>query len=362
MKTTRWLLLCLALMALPALAGMISTAQEIQIGREASLKFEQQYGLVQDVAMQERVNRIGQSLAAVAARKDVQYTFKVANMDQFNALAFPGGFIYTTRGLMNALSDEELAFVLGHEVTHVVRRHSVNQLEKAVYTQTGLLAIIGVLNNGQIDQGSANLAKLANAVMSSQWSQADEREADHDGIQLMAAAGYDPVYAVSALVKLSKQSGGTPGFLNTLVGSHPLPQDRIKAATAEVPGVPYQVTAAPVAPAIPAGPLFAGARVDSSWEQDLLETLNLAQSGLSRDNRLQNEARRLAVSRQSEHVHAGRAQLIIDIPAPASSVQGESMLIGDRLPEVLAQYRFSRYGLSVGKTRSGLRQIVMLLE
>ena len=135
-----------------------------------------------------------------------------------------------------------------------------------------------------------------------------------------------------------------------------------QAATAEVPGVPYQVTAAPVAPAIPAGPLFAGARVDSSWEQDLLETLNLAQSGLSRDNRLQNEARRLAVSRQSEHVHAGRAQLIIDIPAPASSVQGESMLIGDRLPEVLAQYRFSRYGLSVGKTRSGLRQIVMLLE
>ncbi len=349
------LFVVLLLLTLPALAGLISTSQEVDIGRRASRQFEQKYGLVRDIGMQERVNRIGQRVAAQADRQDVQYSFKVAEMEQFNALAFPGGFIYTTRGLIKALSDEELAFVLGHEVAHVSRRHSVNQLEKQIYAQTGMAVFIGVLSDGRIDQSAATAAKLANAVMSSRWSQADENDADAVGIKMMAKAGYDPIFAISALEKLSRQAGGTPGFLNTLVGTHPLPQDRINNAYTAVPTIPYQTTAAaPVttAPSRPAPPPV----VDKVWQNDLHLTVKDAATGLRASPALMNQARRQALAWQT------REGLSFEVPAPASSVQAESILVGQKLPAALANGSYSLYGLAVARNSAGTRLVVVLLR
>ena len=77
--------------AFPAEAGIISKQQEIEMGRETAMALEAQYGVVQDYELQERVNRIGQSLVAVSDRQDLEYTFKVLNCDEVNALVATKG-------------------------------------------------------------------------------------------------------------------------------------------------------------------------------------------------------------------------------------------------------------------------------
>lgn len=118
--------------AFPAEAGIISKQQEIEMGRETAMALEAQYGVVQDYELQERVNRIGQSLVAVSDRQDLEYTFKVLNCDEVNALACPGGFVYVFKGLIDYMpSDSELAGVLGHEVSHIVENIPYTRLKTA---------------------------------------------------------------------------------------------------------------------------------------------------------------------------------------------------------------------------------------
>ena len=82
----------------------------------------------QDPAFQGRLNRIAQRLLVKAKRKDLPWRFRVINLDAYNAAAFPGGFIYATKGLMQGMNDEELAFVIGHEIGHVDYRHSIQAI------------------------------------------------------------------------------------------------------------------------------------------------------------------------------------------------------------------------------------------
>ncbi|MCD4782843.1 MAG: M48 family metalloprotease [Candidatus Eremiobacteraeota bacterium] len=217
----------LLLLVSPAFA--VSVEREVEIGRSGGLKMEKKYGVAKDRRYAHRINLVGQRIAAISPRKDIKYHFKVLNTKKFNALAFPGGYIYATRGLMDYLNDGELAFVLGHETAHIVHRHSMSRAEKQILTTLGIFALAAVFNKGKINQGTANTALILSYVMSNQYSQADERTADSDGVKFMAKAGYNPKYAVSAMKKLKKKGGGNLGPLNTFLGSHPLPSNRIAA-------------------------------------------------------------------------------------------------------------------------------------
>ena len=221
----------------PALA--MSTQQEVDIGRKGGAKMEKKYGLAKQRRYAYRVAQIGKRLEAAQPRKEIKYHFKVLNSKEFNAMAFPGGYIYATKGLMDKLNDGELAFVLGHETGHVVHKHSISQAEKQILTTLGIFAITAAVNKGKINQGSANTALVLSAVMSNQYSQADERTADSEGVKLMAKAGYNPKYAVSAMKKLKKAGGGNLGVLNTFLGSHPLPDERISAVEKEGKAVAF---------------------------------------------------------------------------------------------------------------------------
>ncbi|HAT98725.1 MAG TPA: peptidase M48, partial [Acidaminococcaceae bacterium] len=117
-------------------AGMISEKQELDMGKAAAEQIEAHYGVLNDPQINERVNRIGQSLVDVCGRKNIKYTFKVLNTEDVNALACPGGYIFVFKGLLDYMpSDAELAAVLGHEIGHVVKRHTVHQMEKNMLTQ-----------------------------------------------------------------------------------------------------------------------------------------------------------------------------------------------------------------------------------
>ncbi len=217
------LLVSLALLAsvagwLPtAEAALIGTKDEIEIGRRVAMELETKYGVVKDPDMQARVSRIGAKIAAASDRKDIEYSFKVLNTKEVNALALPGGFVYLFKGLVDYMpSDEELAGIIGHEVGHISKRHTVRQMEKSL----GMSILFGVLFG---DRG-VFLQNLAfNAIMAG-YSRDDEREADQLGYIHTVRAGYNPYSMLMGLQKLEDLS--TKGSYG-LFSSHPEPEARV---------------------------------------------------------------------------------------------------------------------------------------
>lgn len=205
----------------PVAASLISTSQEISMGADVAKKLEQQYGVVDDAYLQARVDRIGQSLVAVCDRKNIKYSFKVLNTKDVNALAVPGGYIYLFKGLVDLMqTDDELAAVLGHEVTHVVKRHSVNQIEK----QLAMTLIFAVAFGDK----AMLLQNLTQQALMSGYSRGDERQADEFGFTYAQKAGYNPYGMFVTMGKLNDLAGEAKANYG-LFSSHPEPEARVKA-------------------------------------------------------------------------------------------------------------------------------------
>lgn len=217
-----------------AQAALISVQQEIDMGRSAAKEIEKQYGLVQDQQLQERVARIGNRIAAVCDRPNLPYTFKVLNVKEINAFALPGGFIYVCKGLVDYMAtDDELAGVIGHEVGHVVKRHTVHQIEKSM--EYGLL--LAFLTKGA--GGGIPMQLLMGAVMAG-FSREDERQADQLGFIHTTRAGYNPYGMLISLQRL--------GDLDTkanydLFADHPEPDVRVKLMKGYINEAKIQPTA-----------------------------------------------------------------------------------------------------------------------
>ena len=222
------LFLCVFIPLSKTQAAMIGKQQEINMGKEVAEQLEAQYGLVQDDELQDRVNRIGQTLVKQSARQDLDYTFKVLNTPDVNALACPGGFVYVFKGLVDFMpSDDELAGVIGHEIGHVVKRHTVHQVEKQLALT--LLSIVAGVAAGDGGAGMI-LATTASQALMAGYSRADEREADEQGIELTTKAGFNPYSIYVTMCKINDifQEQGNPGY--GLFASHPEPEVRMSKA------------------------------------------------------------------------------------------------------------------------------------
>lgn len=222
-------LLCLMLLPVPrAQAAMIGEKSEIEMGQEVAKQLEAQYGLYQDDEVQDRINRIGQNLVQNSSRKNLEYTFKVLNTQDVNALACPGGFIYVYKGLLDYMtSDDELAAVIGHEIGHIEKRHTVHQIEKQ--TTLSILTLLAGIASGEPGAAIA-LAGTASQALMAGYSRADEREADTEGYRLAKLCGYNPYGSYVTMAKLDDMSKdlGNPGY--GLFSSHPEPEVRMAKA------------------------------------------------------------------------------------------------------------------------------------
>jgi len=207
-------------------AFLISTQQEIELGKGVAQDLEKKYGLVNDPELQARVTRIGKSIAAVSDRKDMPYTFKVLNSKEVNALAVPGGYIYLFKGLVDYMpSDNELAGIIGHEVGHIVKKHTVVQIERSMAVGIIFSVLFGSSN-------SAILGDLIGSALMSGYSREAEREADTLGVVHTMRAGYNPYSLLIGMEKLEALSGNKADY--GLFSSHPDSAARVKSARDQI--------------------------------------------------------------------------------------------------------------------------------
>ncbi|MDY6814944.1 MAG: M48 family metalloprotease [Pseudomonadota bacterium] len=205
--------------------SLISESQELAIGAEQYVPTQQTQGgrFYIDPELNLYVRDVGRKLAQVSDRPDLPYEFVVLNNSVPNAWALPGGKIAVNRGLLTKLDDEaQLASVLGHEVVHAAARHSVQRIQQAQLISLGVAGLgFAVSDNewaGLVMGGAALGAQLALA----QYSQADELESDHYGINYMKKAGYDPQAAVELQeLFLELSEGRDQGFIQGLFATHP---------------------------------------------------------------------------------------------------------------------------------------------
>ncbi|HTO55357.1 MAG TPA: M48 family metalloprotease [Myxococcota bacterium] len=221
----RWASVALAVLAAvlapPARADrtvlLDSTYDDRDAGREGAKGVEAQIGLLNDKALDAYVQGIGDKLLRAIPNRPFEYQFRVVDQVAPNAFALPGGHIFVSRGLLALANDEDqLACVVGHEIGHVVKRHSAAQQE----SESGRFPLLSpVLRQGEMAAYSRDL----------------ERSADHDGQILCAAAGYDPraladfLEAMMNWEKLETGSVREASFFDT----HPASSERATVARVE---------------------------------------------------------------------------------------------------------------------------------
>jgi predicted Zn-dependent protease len=203
----------------------VSEPEEIQIGDGVTETLLGARPLQDDVELQRYVNVVGLWVARQSERPNLPWHFAVNDSDYINAFATPGGNIVITKGMIRVLHNEsELAGVLGHEVSHVVRKHHLNAMRKN--------AAFGLLMQG-VQAGSKNqdlvnaLAGPTKELYARGLDKSDEFEADRMGVIIAARAGYDPWGLPSALQTLA---GVNPDdtYVKLLFKTHPAPSARLE--------------------------------------------------------------------------------------------------------------------------------------
>lgn len=209
---------------------LIGQKAEISIGRNTDQQMKKRYRVSSDAELNSKIDLIGRKLAAHSSRKNLKYTFTVLDDRMVNAFAAPGGFIYITTGILSRLKNEdEIAAVLGHEIGHVVHKHSLKALQRRLIAQIGLQIVAAKLG----DSGGLSSALLYKAselsagMLLLKNSRVNELQADSEGVRIMKNAGYNPGAMIEIQMMLLKISKGKnpPAIIST----HPPSQERINA-------------------------------------------------------------------------------------------------------------------------------------
>lgn len=195
----------------------MSESREIELGAELHQQMLQEMPVYRDQDLQDYVNEVGQKLAAVSHRPEIEYTFTVVDSPDINAFALPGGFVYINRGLIAYLnSEDELAAVLGHEIGHVTARHAVRQ--QAARQTNSVVAVAAVIATGVGSLGETT--SLLGGALLSGYGRDMELESDGLGAEYLANAGYDPLAMVEVIGVLKNHEDFTKRTSSGAVSYH----------------------------------------------------------------------------------------------------------------------------------------------
>jgi len=192
--------------------SVMSEQDEVAAGAKAHQQVLQEYGVVPDAKVQAYVNSLGQRLAKLSHREQLQWHFTVLDSPEINAFALPGGYVYVTRGIMAYLQTEaELAGVMGHEIGHVTARHGAQRATRQQDAGLGVFAasVLGAVLESQGVSGAGRLAsevsQTAAAGYIASYGREQELQADGLGAEYLARNAYNPRNMIKVIGALKEQ-------------------------------------------------------------------------------------------------------------------------------------------------------------
>jgi len=199
-------------------------AVEYEVGQDLAREVRSQLGRSQDHENSRMLDEIGRRLADCVANKNRRFAFEAIQGAEPNAFALPGGFVFITQSLIDLCrhNKDEIAFILGHEMAHIMRGHAMNRIvsNSAIRIASRAAPVRGVF--------SGWLRRVGVQFLESAYSQDMESEADRLGTHLVTAAGYDPQGGVRLFTRLAKlKSSGNKINLGKYFSSHPSFEARI---------------------------------------------------------------------------------------------------------------------------------------
>lgn len=229
----------LALRCLPAIAlaaaaacggsGPVSESDERELGAYQAAYIDSTAPLITDSVITGYVASLTRSMTSRTSRANLDWRYRVVNASLVNAMALPGGFLYVTRGLIEQSGGmDELAGVMAHEIAHVVRRHSVKQMQESKKHDVALLMLC-TLTRACRGIGGAIAVQVGSDAATAQYSQHDENEADSAAVTITTGAGIDPEGLPAFLQKILEQRTEQPTPLEAFFASHPTDERRISS-------------------------------------------------------------------------------------------------------------------------------------
>ena len=216
--------------AIPSVSGPTED-EEVRISREFRREAKKVLKFVNDPEVERYIDRIGRRILAATGPLSFDYRFFVVDEDQLNAFSVPGGSIYVYTGLIERTKNtDELAGVLGHEITHAKNHHMARASGPDAVSILSLLAMVALARSGSGAQAAGMVGQAVSATRQLAFSRQLEMEADTLGTRYMAAAGYDPKGTIEFLKILDQERALNPVDVPAYILSHPISQERIANA------------------------------------------------------------------------------------------------------------------------------------
>ncbi len=214
-----------------------SQDQEVAIGRQNAEQVNAKLPILRDPAAADYVQQLGMSMAAMTSRSDLDWKFFIVDSKDVNAFALPGGFIYVNRGLIDRAEElDELAGALGHEIGHVVLRHSVQQMAQG--TKANIAVSLGCTLTRICNSDLARAAiQIGGAALFARYSRQDEAQADSVAVENVMRAGIDPHGIPVLFERLLEERKTSPLRIEAFFASHPMEEDRIRATAREISAI-----------------------------------------------------------------------------------------------------------------------------
>lgn len=203
---------------------------EIEFGRNIAARVLGRYPLLDNPELNRYISLVGTQLANLSGRSELSFRFAILDSEHINAYSAPGGYVFISRGAIQAMQDEaELAAVLAHEIAHISERHIIKaakiKAEDRSSTST-LSRILGGQGNTARIAFSQAVDKAVETLFSSGYQQADELDSDRVATLLLASTGYDPLALKNYLQRVQAADGEHSQSHQT---THPPSEQRMQA-------------------------------------------------------------------------------------------------------------------------------------
>jgi len=214
----------------------ISEPQEITLGEGIASNLLGAAPLLDNPPVQEYVNRVGRWLTLQTERPDLPWQFGVLDDNDVNAFAAPGGYVFITKGLLAQMNSEaELAGVLAHEISHVLRKHHLQAIKKGARTELLAEFANDAIKSNGTDPRLTKLVSAGTEVYARGLDKNDEYEADRMGVVIAARAGYDP-YGLPAILQTLESINPSDSSVALMFKTHPALADRLSLLDQEMTG------------------------------------------------------------------------------------------------------------------------------